>query len=54
MRRVTENDLGLEVVSAERPAAVEVKPPQVPGAVGAVVEIVRGTRSEKYNVTRSN
>ena len=31
-----------------------VKPPQVPGAVGAVVEIVRGTRSEKYNVTRSN
>ena len=52
VRRVTENDLGLEIVSAERPAA-GAAPPKAPGADGAVVEIVRGITSEKYNVTRS-
>ena len=54
VRRVTESDLGLEIVSAERPAAAAAAPPQVPAATGAVVEIVRGMRSEKYNVMRSN
>jgi len=52
VRRITESDLGVEVVSAERPAATPQEPaPAV--ATGAVVEIVRGMRSEKYNVSRS-
>ena len=50
VRRVTESDLGMtEVVTTERPVAA---PVPVAGS-GAVVEIVRGMTSEKYNVTRS-
>ena len=53
VRRVTENDLGVtEILSAERPTAAS--PPKAPVAGDAVVEIVRGMRSEKYNVLRSN
>ena len=53
VRRITESDLGVELISTARPAAAA---PQAlePAAAGAVVEIVRGMRSEKYNVSRSN
>lgn len=49
VRRVTESDLGVIEVQLAAPATA-------PGPVtgGAVVEIVRGMRSEKYNVSRSN
>ena len=56
VRRVTEGDLG---VAEYRPAVIPVKqaepmaaavPPRDPSVV---VEVVRGTRSEKYNVSRS-
>jgi pilus assembly protein CpaB len=54
VRRVTESDLGLDViVSAQLPAAAAAQAPP-PTSLGAVVEIVRGMRSEKYNVMRSN
>ena len=54
VRRVTESDLGItEVQPFDRRSPVATAPaPVVP--VGAVVEIVRGMRSEKYNVMRSN
>jgi pilus assembly protein CpaB len=54
VRRVTESDLGVvEIPSLDRPApaAAATAPAAIPGAV---VEIVRGMRSEKYNVQRSN
>ena len=53
VRRITESDLGVEVVSAERPAATPQEPAPAVATGGAVVEIVRGMRSEKYNVSRS-
>jgi pilus assembly protein CpaB len=52
VRRITESDLGMEMISTARPAAAPQAPEQA--ASGAVVEIVRGMRSEKYNVSRSN
>lgn len=53
VRRVTESDLGVaELMALERPSGAPAPPPQQGG--GAVVEIVRGMRSEKYNVVRSN
>jgi hypothetical protein len=52
VRRVTESDLSIaEIQPVDRSAP----PAAVAAAVsGAVVEIVRGMRSEKYNVNRSN
>jgi pilus assembly protein CpaB len=53
VRRITESDLGVaELVALERP--VPSSPAAAPAASAAVVEIVRGMRSEKYNVLRSN
>jgi pilus assembly protein CpaB len=50
VRRITESDLGVaELVIPEK---VQVIPSPVTS--GAVVEIVRGMKSEKYNVVRSN
>jgi len=52
-RRVTESDLGIaEIQTVDRSAPPP--PAAVAAASGAVVEIVRGMRSEKYNVNRSN
>jgi len=52
VRRVTESDLGVaEIASRDRPTPVAAAAAAIPGAV---VEIVRGMRSEKYNVQRSN
>ena len=54
VRRVTESDLGIaELMSQERPASQSAAP-LPPSSSGAIVEIVRGMRSEKYNVVRSN
>lgn len=53
VRRISESDLGLDIVSAERPVAAP-QAPEPAVVTGAVVEIVRGMRSEKYNVSRSN
>jgi pilus assembly protein CpaB len=54
VRRVTESDLGVtELVALERPAPAQAAAAPAPTG-GAVVEIVRGMRSEKYNVLRSN
>ena len=53
VRRVTENDLGIaELQALERPSPAAALVAALPS--GAVVEIVRGMRSEKYSVTRSN
>jgi pilus assembly protein CpaB len=50
VRRVTENDLGIAEVQQlpERPSTAAAA--ALPATSGAVVEIVRGMRSEKYNV----
>ena len=56
VRRVTETDLGVTeyrpVILPVNAAAAMAQDP-APNA-GSVVEVVRGTRSEKYNVSRSN
>jgi pilus assembly protein CpaB len=51
-RRVTESDLGIMEFQPARQAAAAPSAAPAPAASGAVVEIVRGMRSEKYNVTR--
>jgi pilus assembly protein CpaB len=53
-RRITESDLGLAevrpaVLPAPKPPAPQVSPSDL-----ATVEVVRGMKSEKYNVLRSN
>ena len=55
VRRVTEGDLGVaEYRPATVPAAAAVAMAAAPAPdSSAVVEVVRGTRSEKYNVSRS-
>jgi pilus assembly protein CpaB len=56
VKRITESDLGVaEFRAAERPAPVTTASgPSAPARTsGAVVEVVRGTRSEKYNVSRT-
>jgi pilus assembly protein CpaB len=51
-RRITESDLGLIEFHPAQQAAAAPSTAPAPAASGAVVEIVRGMRSEKYNVTR--
>jgi pilus assembly protein CpaB len=57
VRRVTETDLGITdyrpVILPVNAAAAMAQEAPAPNA-GSVVEVVRGTRSEKYNVARSN
>jgi pilus assembly protein CpaB len=53
VRRVTEADLGIaEIQTVDRRSPVAAPAPV--GVSGAVVEILRGMRSEKYNVQRTN
>ena len=55
VRRITEADLGIaEIQPIDRLVPVAAPAPTPATNAGAVVEIVRGMRSEKYNVTRSN
>ena len=54
VRRVTESDLGVESRQCGAARRRRRGAASSTGGSGAVVEIVRGMRSEKYNVLRSN
>lgn len=53
-RRIRESDLGLAELRAAVPPVAKTPTPQVSQSDLATVEIVRGMKSEKYNVLRSN